>query len=175
MRILLLSALLALYASASAADQAQPYVKKLDMPTPDTLPAKEVEVSMPRPELLLRPAPAKLTAPAAASGMPMVPASDPANGAGSPAPTPGKPAVAYATLAQAAKAGVDPLGEHKASTPAPTPAAQGAGFDITRPAGWLAWAQAHRDLAAKYALVVVLILLAVFGVSRFLTRRSAQG
>jgi hypothetical protein len=175
-----MSVLLAACVCANAADPAQPYVKKLDVPTPDTLPAREVEVAMPRPMPAPRPVPAATSAAVSASGMPMVPASDPGNhaqvAAPAPAPVAGKPVVAYATLAQAAKAGVDPLGEHKtASVAAPAPVAASTAFDITRPAGWLAWVQAHRDLAARYALVVAVILAAMFGVSRFLARRNSQG
>jgi hypothetical protein len=203
MRNLLLTALLVACASASAADQAQPYVKKFDVPTPDKLPGKRAEVAMP---LLVRerpaPAPAAPAAPAAVtgadastSGMPMIPASDPTNTKTSAAPAPapssataatptgspaaGQPVATYATMAQAAKAGVDPLNEHKSApaTSVPvTPAAPvtSAGFDLKNPGSWLAWVQSHRDQAMKTALLALGILVVGFGATRFRARRNSQ-
>jgi len=200
MRNLLLTALLATCVSASAADQAQPYVKKFDVPTPDALPAKRADVQMP---LLVKERPAPTSAPAAAStptattttgtatspsGMPMIPASDPTNkaAASNPAGTPststpvaGQPVMTYATMAQAAKAGVDPLNEQKSApttTPAAAPAAPvvAVGFDLKNPASWLSWVQSHRDQAMKTGLLALGMLVLGFGVIRFRARRNSQ-
>jgi hypothetical protein len=197
MRNLLLTALLATCVSASAADQAQPYVKKFDVPTPDALPAKRADVQMP---LLVKgePVPAAAAAPAATtgaatapSGLPMIPASDPTNKATVPAatstagapstgtPVAGQPVTTYATMAQAAKAGVDPLNEQK-SSPTITPAATrpapvvAAVFDLKNPASWLPWVQAHRDQALKTGLLALGILVVGFGAIRFRARRNSQ-
>lgn len=198
MRNLLLTALLVACASASAADQAQPYVKKFDAPTPDLMPGKRAEVSMPIvPRQLPAPkpaAPAGTNTPTAPSGMPMIPASDPTNNAVAPspaisppaaanpaAPTPGQPVTTYATMAQAAQAGVDPLNEHKgasavqttAAPVTPAPVAQ-SGFDLKNPGSWLPWVQSHREQAMKTALLALGILVVGFGAIRFRARRNTQ-
>jgi len=75
---------------------------------------------------------------------------------------PGVPVKVYATLGEAAKAGIDPLGERKAeSAPAPQPVAQ-AGFNWKSPDAYLAFARQHKSEFIQGGLgllVAALILL----------------
>lgn len=198
MRNLLLSALLVACASASAADQPQPYVKKFDVKTPDLLPGKRAEVEMPLLRRTPAPTPAAPVATSnaapAPSGMPMIPASEPANTAASapasttatsaptnPATTaPGQPVTVYATMAQAAKAGVDPLNELKPTAPVATTASAPAapvtasGFNLKNPGSWLPWVQTHKEQAMKTAMLALGILVLGFGAIRVLARRKSQ-
>jgi hypothetical protein len=75
---------------------------------------------------------------------------------------PGVPVKVYSTLAEAAKAGVDPLGERKATAPvAQTPVARG--FDWKNPQAYLAFAKHHQSdvLQGGLGLLVALLILAV--------------
>jgi len=200
MKRLLLSALLVASASVCAADQAKPYVQKFDAPTPDKLPATRAEVTMPLP-VRIAPAPAQSAAaapttvapaPAVAvpTGLPMIPASDPNNHAKVPQPTvtptssnglvPGQPVATYATMAQAAEAGIDPLNERKpaTSTPAaasaPAPVVTTTGFDVKNPASWLAWAKSHREEAFKFGFGALAVLVVGVVLGRIRARRNTQ-
>lgn len=200
MKRLLLSALLVASAGVCAADQPKPYVQKFDAPTPDKLPATRAEVSMPLPTRIA-PAPAQTNAtspstlaPATAAtapvGLPMIPASDPNNHAKAPEPSvtptspsglvPGQPVATYATMAQAAAAGIDPLNEHKlaADKPvvasAPTPSVTATGFDVKNPSSWLAWAKSHREEAFKFGFGGLSVLVVGIVFARIRARRKSQ-
>lgn len=189
MRTLLLPALLAICVSAGAAEP-QPYVKKIDAPIPDMNGPATVKVSQPNARLrdaMAAPATPQSAAVANPLGLPMIPASDPNNTATIPAPAstgaaptvPGavQPVPTFATMAQAAAAGVDPLSETKpeavAATASPQKAAP-ASFDITNPAGWLPWLQANKEHVSRYALVAMGILAAALVGFKLMSWRSGR-
>lgn len=75
--------------------------------------------------------------------------------------TPGVPVKTYATLAQAAKDGIDPLGENKATPPAVVAEKPSAtALDLARPDTWLPWLQTHQQEALQYG-GILLVGLAV--------------
>lgn len=203
MRTLLLSVLLAVSVQAIAASPEQPYVKKIDGPGPDANSAVTVQVRVPKhptPWSVIRNRSGKPVAttdavaeatPAVAAvanpqGLPMIAASDPKNNAstaaaGTPAttatansPVVGQPVVVYATMAQAAKAGVDPLGERKAAVVVSQVQPSSSKFDIRHPAAWLPWLKDNSALATRYALVMLGVLLAAFFSFKLLNRRASQ-
>ena len=103
------------------------------------------------------PSPAGITPSAASDAAPMALAPAAASGI-----APGVPVKVYSTLAEAAKAGVDPLGEHKAAAPvAQAPVARG--FEWKNPQAYLAFAKHHQSevLQGGLGLLVALLILAV--------------
>lgn len=113
------------------------------------------------------------------AGFPSIPAAGPA-GASSPAPSTGTvpapgplaPVKAYATLAEAAQAGIDPLKELEVSVAPPQVKAEPtapAAFNWKDPLSYLAWAKANQAMALKYAAGV---LVAALAASLFMRKRK---
>jgi hypothetical protein len=189
MRTLLLPVLLAVCVTAGA-EEPQQYVKKINTPIPEVDGPGTVKIANPsirRRDSAATPA-APVPAPVAQAnplGLPMIPASDPTNTATVPTPNtpapvaagPVQPVATFATMAQAAAAGVDPFKENKPAgvSVSATPAkAAPAPFDITNPAGWLAWLQANKEMASRYALVAMGILAAALVGFKLMTWRSGR-
>ena len=126
--------------------------------------------AQPAPTTAAAPTPASVIAPVAAEPVASAPATAAPDAASRGAfaaatasgLTPGVPVKVYATLGEAAKAGIDPLGERKAEpAPAPQPVAQ-AGFNWKSPDAYLAFARQHKSETIQGGLgllVAALILL----------------
>lgn len=170
-------ALATLAGAAHAGTAAEPYVKKLNPAVPGATSAGTIQSD-------LLAGMGEASSPAVTAGMPMVPASDPNAAAASVAPVasapaaaapqgpaalpasampgvqPGVPVPVYTTMAQAAAAGVDPLGERApvqaSAAAAEAPSPEVAVFDVTNPASWLPWLQANQDAALRYGGLALL-------------------
>lgn len=181
MRKILASAAVTLALVASAAHAGtppEPYVKKLNPTVPGAVSTGTIQSDL----LANMGAP---SSPATSSGMPMVPASDP-NAPAAPtssepaaavpdvtasAPVeampgvkPGVPVPVYTTMAEAAAAGVDPLGERKPQqASAPTVEAAppvSSAFELTQPATWLPWLLANKGGLLRFGSLAVLCIAA---------------
>ena len=196
MRTLLLPVLLAVCVTAGA-QEPQQYVKKINTPIPDVNGPTTVKVTVPSARARVAgaaaPAASATPSPAQANPMniPMIAASDPTNTATVPAPAanagttaapaaagPVTPVPTYATMAQAAAAGVDPFNTEKPVAAAvkatPEKAPSSTAFDITNPAGWLSWLQANKEQASRYALVAMGILAAALVGFKLMSWRSGR-
>lgn len=94
-----------------------------------------------------------------------VPAATPAAGTSATDLTPGEPVKVYTTLAAAAEAGIDPMGDLKLSGSAPTasPAAQ---FDWKNPQAYLEYMKTHQGYVLQGGLGLL-----VAGIALWLMRR----
>ncbi len=171
-------------AAAGTPTPAQDASIKLNYPAPPVQGGRTVETDIAPPPTPSSPAPVKQVAsqpPAmqmptiAAAGQPPDVAASAASGAAStpatglqPGVVPGQPMRTYATMADAAKAGIDPLNEAErkpVAAPAPSPVVA-AGFNWLDPQSYRQWLDAHRQVVFKYAAMVLVAALAGWLYSR---------